>query len=120
MKKIFLWETQSIIALDLMNVLKKSSFRVRRLRKNEDLDYITANEKPDLYILSTDEDVAMNNHLLSIINKHKIPSIILSAMPEQYFDYPTNTGAVKFLSKPYDNDSLILSINEIQTNAEKK
>ncbi|MFO7448277.1 MAG: hypothetical protein R6W90_18100 [Ignavibacteriaceae bacterium] len=112
-RKIFIWETQSIIALDLKGLLTKKGFEARIMASKEEIMPIISNETPELFIVCTDSDFELAAKLTNIIQCMNIPVIILSTLSKTSLIGQYDFSVVKYIAKPFDEEELLICIGEI-------
>lgn len=118
MKKIFLWEFESIVALDIKNLAQKANYALRIINKNDSPELLTILENPDMFIISLDTENKLLRRIKSVIYQYNIPTLFISSTSRQLFSRLYTAAEIdlfglKYILKPFSDTELIANIHDL-------
>ena len=115
-KKIFLVEDQTIIALDIFNILHKEGFSdISLVRNISQLSEKILFELPDLIIfdLSQNSEKPIITFINTVCTKQKLPFFIITSQSIDRIEKLIEVSKNIFVSKPFREEDVISAVNTI-------
>ncbi|MFO7448403.1 MAG: hypothetical protein R6W90_18745 [Ignavibacteriaceae bacterium] len=114
-KKIFIYEEEAIVALDIKTILSQSGkYQPVILRKNENFSAVFNSEKPELIIASVNARLTFPEEILLPVKEAHIPMVILAhSKPKSITAQLKLTLNGDILLKPFDKDELIFCVQHL-------
>lgn len=115
--KIFIWEKEHIIALDIKNILVRAGYKPRIMRRSDDIFALIIKEKPELFILCPDFNYEITTQILHLVKRCNIPILILSYINKSEISRFINLTDCSFLLKPFGDKELLFRVkNQLDNN----
>jgi len=111
--KIFIWETEQIVALHLKKIFQKAAYKPMIIGSNDDIFSLLLIVKPELIIISSDLNSEILVKLIAFVKNLNTSLIVLSTQPQDTItrQLKISNSIYPIILKPFTEDELLHSIS---------